>query len=122
MKIHCEYLKENELGVFRLAGEKSFEDAREVWEKIRFSIQNDHLKGVLVFDNAASKLRVHEVIKLTKYMEEINFPCDVKVAIVDPRPPLHSNNAFGETVAHNRMWQLIVVFSDESSARVWLSQ
>jgi len=122
MTLECEYLKEGELGVFRLAGEKSFEDARTVWERMRLSIANDGVKSILVIDDSASTLKPHEVIELTKHMEQIDFPCANKVAIVDPRPSLLSNNAFGETVAHNRMWQLISVFKDEKSARAWLAE
>jgi len=120
MQLNCEYQKEGEIGVFRLSGEKSFEDAKATWEKIGLRIQGDHLKSVLMFDVSESKLKPLEVIEVAKNFERIKFPYAVKVAIVDPRPPSKSNNSFGETVAHNRMWQLISVFKDEVSARAWL--
>jgi hypothetical protein len=48
------------------------------------------------------------------------FPRTIKIAIVDGRPASQTNNYFGETVARNRGWYNITVFSDEISARNWL--
>jgi len=122
VKLHYDYQKEDRLGVFRLSGEKSLEDALEAWGKIGSSILNDGLKSILMFDDSVSHLKPHEVLEVVKHFKKIKFPYNVKVAIVDPRPSSRSNNSFGETVAHNRMWDLISVFKDEVSARTWLGE
>lgn len=121
MQIEFAYSKERDLGVIKLNGEKDFENSKEVWNKIRLLIENDHLAAALIHDNTTNTLQSYEVIEIAKWLSTINFPRTTKIAIIDPRPPNISNNTLGEIAAHNRSWELIHVFKNETAARNWLN-
>ena len=118
--MNFEYIPDGDLGIVNLSGEKSFQDAKDAWERIRLAIRDDSLSAILMFDTATSFLKAHEIIELEHWISQNNFPRTVKIAIVDVRPASKTNNWFGETVARNRGWYYISVFSDEMSAINWL--
>jgi len=120
MNLDVSYRREGALGTFALSGSKDFASARATWERIRTAIRNDKLAGVLVFDDAVSTLSGVEVLDLVQWLLDTQFPYDAKIAIVDPKLPAGTNNAFGETLVRNRGWSLIRVFADEKRAREWL--
>ena len=114
------YELDEDVGIVKLSGDKSYQDAKDAWERIRLAIRDDSLSAILMFDTALSALKGYEILELERWISRNDFPRNVKVAIVDYRPATQSNNWFGETVVRNRGWYNISVFSDEKSARNWL--
>lgn len=120
MGISINYRNENNLGVFRLRGEKTFDEAMDVWKRILLAIQKDNPHAIVIFDNSISRLSCSEVMMIEKWLNEANFPRYQKVAIIDPNLTTESMNKFGEDVSFNRGWYNIKVFKDEVNAREWL--
>jgi len=121
MNIGFNYYREETLGVVELDGDKTLEGAKNAWEMIRLAIQNDRLNAVLIRDRAEDHLKTYELLSVEKWIDQNNFPRNIKVAIVDTRPPALSSSRLSETVVRNRGWPLITVFDDEAAARKWLS-
>jgi hypothetical protein len=114
------YRREGNLGIHELSGEKTYAEAKGTWETIRDSIRADHLDALLILDQTRSSLSAAEVVDIEQWFTEIGLPRFIKIAIVDGKTAAESDNMFGETVARNRGWPLITVFSSEAAARVWL--
>jgi hypothetical protein len=118
--MNYDYKLDNRIGIVTLSGSKTFQDAKNTWEKILQSTKKDSLNAVLMIDTSTSELNPFEVVDLEKWISQNAFPHDVKIAIVDIRERSQTNNWFGETVARNGGWYNISVFNDEESARRWL--
>jgi hypothetical protein len=58
------YQKVDNFGVFRLKGEKTFEEAMVAWEKFLHVIRNDQTHGILVFDDSISQISPVHVITI----------------------------------------------------------
>lgn len=121
MRMSVTYRQEGSLGIFELAGTKTFEEAKQTWGRIGAAAAADHLRGILIYDRATSELKAYEVIELVQWLGESGFPRTLRVAIIDPRAATQSNNPFGETVARNRSFPFIVVFPDDGAAGRWLA-
>lgn len=120
MTMEWSYTMEGRVGVFRFSGTRDMEAACESWRRIHAAIERDGLEGVLVLDHARSTLTLLQILDLARLLGELGFPQGLRIAIVDPCATASSNNAFGETVAHNRGWDRINVYRSEASARRWL--
>jgi hypothetical protein len=115
------YTRTRDSGTVELDGEKGFEQASRVWEKLLKLVEEDGLTRMFVVDNMINLLTEHHVFELGKWLDESRFPRGVKVAVVDPgRLDPGNMNAFMEIVVFNRGYYNIRVFSCREEARSWL--
>jgi hypothetical protein len=122
MGMSINYQNDNNLSVFHLNGEKTFYEAMDVWNRILQAIKLDSPHAVLVHDNSVSKLDCCDVLTIEEWFNEINFPRNFKIAIIDADLTFNSMNKFADDVVYNRGWFNIKVFKDEAHAREWLEQ
>jgi hypothetical protein len=114
------YRRESDIAVIILEGEKSYNEAKDVWVRIMQTIQQDNPSAVLVYDNSINRINVVDVMSLERFLQDIKFTRVHKVAIIDADQRQDGINQFGETVAINRGWYNIKVFKEETQAREWL--
>ncbi len=121
--INFNYRKENQVGILEITGKKYFKDGKEGWNKVRQYLENDKLNCILIFDKSENYISTDEVIMLEKYLHQINFPQNKKVAIIDEQLTDQMNiNVYGENIARHHGWKNIAVFANEKAARQWISR
>lgn len=115
------YHRDGTLGYVELTGSKTFTDAIEMWERIRQTIEQENLDGVLVVDRTKTELTLDQVMDLEQQVTARGFPRGIRIAILPTEARTLGNYRFGETVARNRGWPRIAVFASEAEARAWLA-
>lgn len=121
MNYHIEVENHQDLLKFHLTGSKKKEIAKKIWQDIIDYAQKEKINKLLIIDNMKDDLEIIDVLELSNWFNEISFPRDIKIALVDPNLLSEVNrNSFGEDVIHNRGYHNIHVFSDEESALEWL--
>lgn len=120
-RLHAEYQREGDCGVFVLAGHRDFASACDFWSRLIAQARADDLHGVLIRDCAQDHLQMYEILEIEKLFHAQGLPRNLPVALVDADAGYDSANVFGELVVQNRGWPLIRVFREEAAARTWMA-
>jgi len=108
----------NRLVVVKVTGTIKAEPLRQMTSELRAALQQHQSKQVLLdYTDAVSDLQLYEVFERPKVLQELNFPSDVKVAVL--YHVLNEDTQFLENVYRNQSFP-VRVFSNRNLAMAWL--
>lgn len=119
-RLHVEYQREGDCGVFVLTGHRDFVSSCAFWRTVIAHVRADGLNGALIRDRAQDHLQMYEILEIEKLFHAEGLPRNLPVVLVDADAGYDSANVFGELVVQNRGWPLIRVFREESAGRDWM--
>lgn len=106
------------LVVVKVTGIIKAEPLREMTVELRDAVRQHQAKQVLLdYTEAVSDLQPYEIFERPKVLQELNFPVEVKVAVL--YPVLNEDTQFLENVYRNKSFP-VSVFSDRNLALGWL--
>ena len=120
-RLHSEYQREGDCGVFVLTGHRDFASSCDFWRAVIARVRTDGLHGVLIHDSAQDHLQMYEILAIEQLFHAEGLPRNLPVVLVDADAGYDSANVFGELVVQNRGWPLIRVFRAEAAARAWMA-
>jgi hypothetical protein len=120
MSLLIYYQQENDIGVFRLSGKKTYANGLQAWKIFMVPLSDDNIRAILVFDESTSNNTSQEILNIAQDLMKIQFPKGKKVAIVVADNGKWDKNIFGESVMFIRGWKNIKIFTDEFEARKWV--
>jgi hypothetical protein len=121
MSFTINYQKEDPLGIFHIHGDLPLADAKDAWMRIYHALVQDNVQAILAFDHSIKSMSYTNVIEIVMWFDQISFPKNKKVAIVESSQAPDINK-FGQDVSSVKGWNNIKVFSNEARAREWLEQ
>jgi hypothetical protein len=116
-----EIKEEQDLDVFYLKGEMSFERMKYVWKAIFYEIILKSPSAILIKDDTLKSITYSNIIDILMWFFEIHFPRNIKIGIIVSNDPLELY-PFAEMIASVKGWRYIKVFPNEKIARLWLSE
>lgn len=104
--------------VVKATGVRTAAPLKEMTRELRDALVQHSANQVLLdYTQTSLGLEPYEIFERPKILQELNFPTDVRVAVLCPA--LDENTQFLENVYRNRNFP-VRVFVDQSQALAWL--
>ena len=106
----------------RLSGERSMESMKRIWRRMRVASRLPVTKAVLIEDRMRGSLSPIHFVALEAKVRALGWPRAHRIAVADLRTDkAYEDDRLAETVAFNRGWDNVKVFSSVRDAEAWLT-